>query len=85
MGKLLQPYDKDTEEYMVLFSDNLSEKDRRHYAAVETKKLCHGGIEYISQLLSISVKTIARGLEELSKKAFEESYSPFRWRPQKTC
>lgn len=68
MAKLLQPYDQDTEEFMLLFSDNLSEKDRRHYAAVEAKKLGHGGIKYIADLLGISAKTIARGLEELSKK-----------------
>lgn len=68
MPKLVQPYDKDTEEYMILFSENLSEKDRRHYAAVEAKKLGHGGIEYIARLFDLSVKTVARGLEELSKK-----------------
>ncbi|MEL6606452.1 MAG: hypothetical protein AAFP20_24955 [Cyanobacteria bacterium J06614_10] len=68
MANFLSPYDEDTETFMLLFSENLSEKDRRHYAAVEAKKLGHGGIEYISQLLGISVKTIARGLEELAKK-----------------
>lgn len=69
MPKLVQPYDKDTEEYMILFSENLSEKDRRHYAAVEAKKLGHGGIEYIARLFGLSAKTVARGLEELSKKS----------------
>jgi hypothetical protein len=69
MPKLVQPYDKDTEEYMVLFNENLTEKDRRHYAAVEAKKLGHGGIEYIARLFDLSVKTVARGLDELSKKS----------------
>lgn len=69
MPKIVQPYDRDTEEYMILFSDNLSEKDRRHYAAVEAKKLGHGGMEYIAKLLGISTKTISRGLVELGKKS----------------
>lgn len=63
-----KPYDKDTEEYMILFFENLSEKDRRHYAAVEAKKLGHGGIKYIAALFSISERTIQRGLDELAKK-----------------
>lgn len=63
-----KPYDKDTEEYMILFFENLSEKDRRHYVAVEAKKLGHGGIKYIAALFSISERTIQRGLDELAKK-----------------
>lgn len=64
----IQPYDEDTEEYMILFFETLNEKSRRYYAAVEAKKLGHGGISYISRLLEISERTIKRGLEELSKK-----------------
>ncbi|MFK7926273.1 MAG: hypothetical protein AB8H47_30275 [Bacteroidia bacterium] len=66
MGKY---YDSEMEEYIVLLFENLSEKDRRHYAAVEAKKLGHGGISYISFLFGISERTIARGLSELSKKS----------------
>jgi hypothetical protein len=69
MANIFQSYDQDTEEFMICFYENLSEKDRRHYAAVEAKKLGHGGIEYIAQLFGLSVKTISRGLEELSKKS----------------
>lgn len=61
-------YDSDTEEYMQLFASTLNERDKRRYAAVEAKKLGHGGITYISDLLNISTKTIQSGLEELSKK-----------------
>jgi len=53
---------------MRLFYDNLSEKDKRHYAAVEALKLGHGGITYVSNLFDISVKTIQRGIDELQKK-----------------
>mgnify|MGYP001219393899 CR=1 FL=1 len=64
-------YDSDTEEYMQLFASTLNERDKRRYAAVEAKKLGHGGITYISDLLNISTKTIQSGLEELSKKKLD--------------
>lgn len=44
---------------------NLSEKDKRLYAAVEALKLPHGGIRYISELLGCDRKTIQRGIKEL--------------------
>lgn len=61
-------YDSTTEDYMCLFYNNLSEKDKRHYAAVEALKLGYGGIIYISKLFDISIRTIERGIEELKKK-----------------
>lgn len=50
--------------------NNLSEKDRRHYASVEAAKLGHGGILYISELFGIDRKTIRAGIEELKKTTF---------------
>lgn len=47
-----------------LFS-SLSEKDRRRYAAVEAKKLGHGGIVYIATLFGCMEKTIRRGLLDI--------------------
>ncbi len=43
----------------------LNEKDRRLYAAVEALKLGHGGIGYVSQVLSCDQKTIRKGMIEL--------------------
>ena len=40
------PFRPDIEEDMKLFYNSLNEKDQRHYAALEAKKLCHGGITY---------------------------------------
>ena len=45
---------------------SLSEKDKRHYAALESVKLGHGGQTYISQLLGISRPCISRGIKELN-------------------
>lgn len=62
------PYTEDTKEYMLLFYEDLDEKNRRRYLAVESKKLGHGGIKYLSEVFQISEKTIRRGIEEIDKK-----------------
>jgi len=43
----------------------LSEKDKRSYAAIESVKLGHGGVEYVSGLFGIDPKTVRRGLSDL--------------------
>jgi hypothetical protein len=57
------------EQKMQRLFNQLSEKDRRRYAAVEAEKLGHGGLEYISKLFGIDPKTIRKGINELE---FEE-------------
>jgi hypothetical protein len=57
-----------TEEILQLMRDffyKLPERSRRLYAALESLKLGHGGIIYISQILKIDRKTIRRGRKEL--------------------
>ena len=49
------------------FYATLSEKDRRRYAAVEARRLGHGGIEYVAEVLGCSRRTIERGLNELDE------------------
>lgn len=51
--------------YMRNFYLTLSEKDKRRYAAVEAKRLGHGGIEYVAKILDCATKTISRGIQEL--------------------
>jgi len=58
------------ERQIVKFYSSLNERDSRRYAAVEVSRLGHGGLEYISGLLSCDPKTIRRGMSEL--KAEEE-------------
>ena len=60
-------YNKITEDCMRTFYNNLSEKDRRHYAAIEAEKLGHGGVTYISDLFGCSRQTIYGGIEDLKK------------------
>lgn len=62
------PYTHSVERDMKNFYDSLNEKDRRHYAALEVKKLCYGGMSYIADLLGCDRSTVQCGLEELEKK-----------------
>jgi hypothetical protein len=57
------------ERMMKRLYDSLAEDDRRRYAAIESTKLGHGGIEYISRVLQCDPKTIRRGLAELEETA----------------
>jgi hypothetical protein len=62
---LLVEYDESLLKNMRALYVSLSEKDRRRYAAVEAKKLGHGGIVYIATLFGCMEKTIRKGLLEL--------------------
>lgn len=63
--KPLSPYTETTETYMRTVYNNLSEKDKRLYLAVECLKLPTGGKAYISKLFSCSVNTIVQGIMEV--------------------
>ena len=70
MKKFPLKYSPETEADMQHFYLSLSEKDRRHYAAVEANKLVHGGIQYIAELFDCTRQTVSAGIEELEKKLF---------------
>lgn len=60
-------YTSTTKQQMKSHYGSLSEKDRRRYAAIEAKKLGHGGIRAIGQLLGCNYRTIKTGLLELQQ------------------
>ncbi len=62
----MTPYPEEIEELMRTYYGTLSEKDRRRYAAIEAKKLGHGGITYIAQVLGCAQSTITIGIKELA-------------------
>jgi hypothetical protein len=64
---MVSEYSEKVKMLMQLHYGRLSEKDRRLYAAVEAVKLGHGGVAYISKVLSIDCKTIWQGKKELLK------------------
>jgi hypothetical protein len=63
--KAMNPYSREVREHMKAFSDSLSEKDRRRYAAIEAEKLGHGGVEYIAEVLDCDPKTIRQGRSDV--------------------
>jgi hypothetical protein len=54
-------------QHIKLFMSRLDEQQRRWYAALEAKRLGHGGITLISQITGLHVNTIRRGRQELSE------------------
>lgn len=72
-------YSTEDKELMQRFYRSLSEKDRRRYAAIEVKKLGHGGNRYIANILGCDPKTIRVGLRELESLP-EKAQMPGRMR-----
>ena len=59
-------YNQEIEGKMKLHFTQLSEKTKRHYAAIEATKLGYGGIKYISHLFRVSEYRIRTGIKELT-------------------
>ncbi|HEY1354186.1 MAG TPA: hypothetical protein VGF67_31625 [Ktedonobacteraceae bacterium] len=71
MGKAaFQRYAHDTEEQMRCLYRQLSEKEKRRYAALEAEKLGHGGQRYICRILGCSPTTMRVGRKELHQGFF---------------
>lgn len=69
----MKKYDKEIIEQMQQYFSQLSEKDQRHYAALEAQKLGFGGKTYIAEILSISRPRIDRGILDLTdRKRYEQ-------------
>lgn len=66
VAKRMTRYDQETEQKMLLHFEQLLEKDKRHYAAIEATKLGYGGIRYISYLFKTSEYRIRTGIKELN-------------------
>ena len=62
---MAKKYDKEVELAMITHFDSLSEKDQRHYAAVEAMKLGWGGQTYIAELFRITRNKVLAGIYEL--------------------
>ena len=57
--------DRGLHQQMNLLASRLDEQQRRWFAALESRKLGHGGDLRLSLLLGLHVDTIRRGREEL--------------------
>jgi len=76
----ISPYTEEIEQYIRDTYEQLSEKERRKYAAVEALKIPEGGQSYIARVVGCSRNTIRRGIAELknSEKESEESEGRIR-------
>ena len=63
----MKKYDAKSEQEMRQFFEGLSEKGKRHYAAIEARKIGYGGQRYMAKVLGCSTKTIQRGQVELAE------------------
>lgn len=61
------PYDPKVERLMKEYFSRLPEKERRHYAAIESQKLGFGGKMYISKLMPINRHALNKGIKELNQ------------------
>jgi hypothetical protein len=60
-------YNPEIERLLCQYSQSLSEKDRRRFAALEAIKLGHGGTRYIAQVLGCDPQTVKDGMRELKQ------------------
>lgn len=65
----MKRYESEIEGEMRAFYESLNEKDRRRYAAIEARKLGHGGASYIAGVVGCERRLIATGLAELRDQA----------------
>ena len=55
----------DIEKYSVLFYNNLSEKDKRLFAGLESMRIGYYGVSAVSKKLNIHKHTVRAGQKEL--------------------
>jgi hypothetical protein len=60
--------DRQLHEQMNLLCSRLDEQQRRWFAALEAKKVGHGGDTLVALIVGLHVDTIRRGREELDAK-----------------
>ena len=73
-------YTADVEAAMRRFFRSLSERERRHYAAIEAAKLGRGGVAYLARALECDEKTIRRGSREMAQPRASDPLPPGRSR-----
>jgi hypothetical protein len=60
------------EQLVVNFFSTLNERNRRHFASLQSKILGHGSKQYLADLFSINIKTISRGIQEITSNELPE-------------
>ena len=73
-------YPPEVEAAMRRFFRSLSERERRHHAAVEAAKLGRGGTAYLARVFNCDEKTIRRGRREMAQPPASDPLPPGRSR-----
>jgi hypothetical protein len=76
----MRKYSEEVEEKMKFHFAQLSERDKRHYAAVESAKLGYGGKKYIGELFNISQERLRSGEKELANPVLFNQVPPDKQR-----
>lgn len=59
--------DQELHHWINIFFSRLDEQHKRWYAALEAKKVGHGGQKLVAQITGLSIRTIQRGRVELEQ------------------
>lgn len=70
--------EQEVHQQINLFISRLDEQQRRWYAALEAKKLGHGGSTLVAKITGLSVETIRRGRHELDKELVDRPLKQVR-------
>jgi len=75
MSRAKSYYEDDFLEKQLSYYRSLSEKQRRHFLAMEYERLGFGSKRYLARVFSCHRQTIKKGLQELSENNYETDYS----------
>jgi DNA invertase Pin-like site-specific DNA recombinase len=75
MRKARSHYEDDFLEKQLSYYASLSEKQRRHFLAMEYERLGLGSKRYIARIFGCHRQTINKGLRELGENNYETDYS----------
>lgn len=70
--------DQELHQQMNLLISRLDEQQRRWYAALEAKKIGHGGATLLAKITGLSVETIRRGRYELEDRLADRPHDRVR-------
>ena len=75
MSQAKSYYEADVLEKQVNYCRSLSEKQRRHFVAMEYERLGEGSKRYVARIFGCHRQTINKGLQELSGNNYETDYA----------
>jgi len=75
MSKAKTYFEDDFLEKQLKYYRSLSEKQRRHFLAMEFERLGEGSNHYLARVFGCGRQTIRKGLQELSESNYETDYT----------